>query len=244
VEDRRAALEVLLAHAPSEPERASLQAQAAALPVREVPVAVGALEEEVARRRSEEPPSDELAEACGRLAEQELRRGRLELAEALFEEQAGTWEQLGRADAALSALLRVRQLREDEGDDAGAAAVELRRAALYRDARFDLAAAEECLLKGFELQRAVEVARAGAELARRREDAAAEADWLDRQLLVLEAPTERAAVLLQLAALFLDKLAAPRPAEAAAREAVRLHPEAPGAAAVLARAQAAVAEGA
>lgn len=242
VEDRRLALEVLLANAPTEPERASLRAQAAALPVREVPVSIGALEEEVARRRAEGPPTEALAEACGRLAEQEMRRGRLELAESLFEEQAGLWEQLGRADAALSALLRVRQLREDEGDEAGAAAVELRRAVLYRDARFDLAAAEECLLKSFELQRAVEVARAGAELARRREDAAAEADWLDRQLLVVNVPTERSAVLLQLAALFLDKLSAPRPAEAAAREAVRLHPDAPEAAAVLARAQAAVAE--
>ncbi|MBM4381183.1 MAG: hypothetical protein FJ086_18070, partial [Deltaproteobacteria bacterium] len=163
-----------------------------------------------------------LAEAYGKLVALELRRGRVEAAGGLLAEQAQLFELAGQAGPALDALAQLRALKEDAGDVDAAVALELQRAALLRDATFDLVAAEEALLHAFELRRSADVARTGAELSRRREDVQAEADWLDRQLLVLEAPGRRAEVLVRLAQLFLGPLSAPKQAAAAAAEALRL----------------------
>ena len=171
-------------------------------------------------RRADVGPA--LEEVYGKLVALELRRGRVEAAGELLGEQAQLFELAGQAGPALEALARLRALKEDAGEVDAAVALELQRAGLFRDAKFDLAAAEESLLHAFELKRSLEVARMGAELARRREDVQAEADWLDRQLLVEEAPSGRALTLLQLARLFLGPLSAPKQAAAAAAEALRL----------------------
>ena len=174
----------------------------------------------VQARRADVGPG--LAEAYGKLVAVELRRGRVEAAGGLLREQADLFELAGQAGTALEALAQLRSLKEDAGEVDAAAALEVERAALLRDATFDLSAAEEALLHAFELKRSLEVARTGAELSRRREDVQAEADWLDRQLLVLDAPPERASVLVRLARLFLEHLSAPKQAAAAAAEALRL----------------------
>lgn len=174
----------------------------------------------VQARRADVGPA--LAEGYAKLVALELRRGRVEAAGELLREQADLFELSGQAGTALEALAQLRALKDDAGDVDAAAALEVERATLLRDATFDLAAAEEALLHAFELKRSAEVARTGAELSRRREDVQAEADWLDRELLVVEAPAQRARTLVRLAHLFLDHLAAPKQAAAAAAEALRL----------------------
>jgi tetratricopeptide (TPR) repeat protein len=139
-----------------------------------------------------------------------------------LEEEAQLAEASGRADEALRTLQALRELCEDEGDTQRAAGYERRRGELFRDARLDLLAAEAAFARSFELLADLEVARAGEALARRRDDAAATADWVERTVDLLVAPKDRALAFLELARLYDGPLSANAQAEAAAREALAL----------------------
>ncbi|MBX5480766.1 MAG: tetratricopeptide repeat protein [Myxococcaceae bacterium] len=179
--------------------------------------------------------TQELMHELLQVAELSLAAGDDEGAIAAWEEEAALAEQSGRVDEALRTLQGLRELCEDEGDLARAASYERRRAELLRDARLDLDAAEAALQKAFELSPSLEVARQGEQLARRRDDAAAEADWIERSIDLYDDLAERSRAFLALAKLFDGPLAAPAQAEAAARQALAIDPSLEEAEALLVR---------
>ncbi|MBU8895496.1 flagellar hook-length control protein FliK [Corallococcus sp. M34] len=140
---------------------------------------------------------------------------------AAYEEEARLAEDTGRADEALRALVDLRELLTEQGRPADAAAHERRRAELLRDVKLDLSAAEEALESAFALAADLGTARLGAALAERRDDASAEARWLERGLPLLTETPARAPVLLRLARLNLGVLADSAKAEGFLREALR-----------------------
>lgn len=150
-----------------------------------------------------------------------LKAGDVDLAIASFMEEARLAEDTGRLDEALRALAAMRDLLNARGKPAAAAAYERRRAELFRDAKLDLAAAEESLERAFSLHAELWTAQMGASLAERRDDAAAEARWLERALPLQAESKEQANLLLRLARLHLDGLADSAKAETFLRDALR-----------------------
>ncbi|TQF15354.1 flagellar hook-length control protein FliK [Myxococcus llanfairpwllgwyngyllgogerychwyrndrobwllllantysiliogogogochensis] len=140
---------------------------------------------------------------------------------AAHEEEASLAEATGRADDALRALADARDLLESRGRAPEAAACERRRAELLRDVKLDLAAAESALDRAFSLAEDLGTARLGAALAERRDDADAEALWLERALPLLDDAKEAAALRLRLAKLHLGVLADTEEAERFLRGALR-----------------------
>lgn len=159
-----------------------------------------------------------------RIASSCVESGDVEGAISAYEEEATLAETVGRVDDALQSLVAIRQLCEDEGEEVRAAVYERRRAELLRDAKLDLDGAEASLQKSFELHKSLETALLGMSLSRRREDHAAEADWVERSIDLRRSPEDRARALLELARLFENRLNARSQAEAAAREALKSDP--------------------
>ncbi|MCP3105545.1 flagellar hook-length control protein FliK, partial [Myxococcus sp. K15C18031901] len=141
---------------------------------------------------------------------------------AAYAEEARLAEETGRVDEALRSLADARDLQEAQGRPAEAAACERRRAELLRDVKLDLAASEAALDRAFSLAEDLGTARLGAALAERRDDAEAEALWLERALPLLEDAQEGAALRLRLARLHLGVLSDASQAEHYLREALRL----------------------
>ncbi|MBZ4408850.1 flagellar hook-length control protein FliK [Myxococcus sp. XM-1-1-1] len=140
---------------------------------------------------------------------------------AAYDEEARLAESTGRADDALRALADARDLLESRGRPAEAAVSERRRAELLRDVKLDLSAAEGALDRAFSLAEDLGTARLGAALAERRDDAEAEALWLERALPLLDDARQAAALRLRLAKLHLGVLADAEEAERFLREALR-----------------------
>ncbi|XXF77129.1 flagellar hook-length control protein FliK [Myxococcaceae bacterium GXIMD 01537] len=150
-----------------------------------------------------------------------LEAGDVDLAITTFVEEARLAEDSGRIDEALGALAALRELLVRQGKPAAAAGYERRRAELLRDAKLDLPAAEEALERAFSLAKDLWTARLGASLAERRDDASAEARWLERALPLQPEVREQGALLLRLARLHLDALADSAKAEGFLRDALR-----------------------
>ncbi|QSQ12977.1 flagellar hook-length control protein FliK [Myxococcus landrumensis] len=140
---------------------------------------------------------------------------------AAYEEEARLAENTGRADDALRALADARDLLQSRSRAPEAAACERRRAELLRDVKLDLPAAESALDRAFSLAEDLGTARLGAALAERRDDAEAEALWLERALPLLEDAKEAASLRLRLAKLHLGVLADVEEAERFLRGALR-----------------------
>jgi len=139
-------------------------------------------------------------------------------------EAADLAEQAGRAEEALSMLESTREMLEQEGNGALAARVECRRAELLRDVRLDLAAAAEALERSFRLAAELNTARLGGALARQRDDARAEAEWLTREVPLCGSARERGYALLALARLYEGPLGNVERTEQALREALQALP--------------------
>ena len=140
---------------------------------------------------------------------------------AAYGEEARLAEDSGRIDEALEALGALRQLLEAQSKPAAAAAHERRRAELLQNVKLDLPAAEESLERSFQLKADLETVQMGEALATRREDAAAQARWLERMLPLQAAAQEQGGVLLRLARLHLGELSDTGKAEGFLREALR-----------------------
>ncbi|AEI64797.1 flagellar hook-length control protein FliK [Corallococcus macrosporus] len=138
-----------------------------------------------------------------------------------YQEEARLAVDLGRADDALRALADARDLLEARGQQSEAAACERYRAKLLRDVKLDSAGAEAALERAFGLAVDLGTAKLGAAMAERRDDAVAEARWLERALPLLDTPSEAAAVLLRLARLNLGVLSDAAKAEELLRSALR-----------------------
>ncbi|GHG94093.1 flagellar hook-length control protein FliK [Comamonas sp. JC664] len=162
----------------------------------------------------------ELLAELRQVASLSLQAGAQEDALAAYQEEARLAVDLGRADDALRALADARDLLEAQGQHAEAAACERYRAKLLRDVKLDPAAAEAALERAFALAVDLGTAKLGAALAERRDDAAAEALWLERALPLLEEGREAATVLLRLARLHLGVLSDVEKAEALLRSAL------------------------
>jgi len=148
--------------------------------------------------------------------------GDLEGAIAACSEHARLAESSGRVDECLRSLNALRFLLEKEGRLDEAADCERHRAEMLRDAKLDLTAAEAALERAFALSGQLDTARMGVELAVRRDDASAEARWLERSLPLLPATSSRALSLLRLARLYLEGLGDSGKAEGFLREALLL----------------------
>jgi tetratricopeptide (TPR) repeat protein len=135
-------------------------------------------------------------------------------------EHAHLAEVAGRVDESLRTLEALCFLLESEGRLDEAADHVRHLAEMLRDAKLDLPAAEVALERAFSLCAQLDTARMGIELAARRDDAAAEARWLERALPLLPETRERAASLLRLARLHLDVLDGADKAEGFLREAL------------------------
>ncbi|MFY0581148.1 tetratricopeptide repeat protein [Cystobacter fuscus] len=135
-------------------------------------------------------------------------------------EHAHLAEMSGRVDEAMRSLKALCFLLEKEGREDEAAACERHRAEMLRDVKLDMSAAEAALERSFALFPQLDTARMGMELTSRRNDAAAEARWLERALPLMPATPARARSLLRLARLFLDELGDTDKAEGFLREAL------------------------
>ncbi|NMO15257.1 flagellar hook-length control protein FliK [Pyxidicoccus fallax] len=149
-----------------------------------------------------------------------LQAGDMAAALAAWKEEARLAQDTGRADDALRALADARDVLESRGQAAEAAACERRRAELLRDVKLDPAASEAALERAFALAADLGTAKLGAELAERRDDAEAEARWLERALPLLKDTREAATMRLRLARLHLGVLADVAKAEGFLREAL------------------------
>ena len=128
--------------------------------------------------------------------------------------------ELGHTDEAVEALSTLRDALEAQGARPPAAQAEARRAELLLSARRDALGAETALRRSFELHPSVHTALRAAELAARREDVRAQAEWLERALPLQEGPAARGEALLQLAGLHADGLADEGRAESLLRDAL------------------------
>ncbi|MBZ4419259.1 flagellar hook-length control protein FliK [Myxococcus sp. RHSTA-1-4] len=163
----------------------------------------------------------ELLSELRQVATLSLQAGDEAAALAAWREEARLAEDTGRADDALRALADARDVLEARGQAAEAAACERHRAELLRDVKLDPAASEAALERAFGLAADLGTARLGAGLAERRDDAEAEARWLERALPLLEDAREAATLRLRLARLHLGALADVAKAEGFLREALR-----------------------
>jgi tetratricopeptide (TPR) repeat protein len=163
----------------------------------------------------------ELLAELRQVATLSLQAGDEAAALAAWKEEARLAEDTGRADDALRALADARDALAARGQAAEAAACERRRAELLRDVKLDPAASEAALERAFGLAADLGTARLGAALAERRDDAEAEARWLERALPLLEDTREAAATRLRLARLHLGALSDVPKAEGFLREALR-----------------------
>ncbi|MBF5042480.1 flagellar hook-length control protein FliK [Aggregicoccus sp. 17bor-14] len=141
-----------------------------------------------------------------------------------YEEHALRAEELGRADEALETLTALGALLVERAEPARAAGCERRRAELLRDVKLDLAGAGEALERAHALHPELATVQLGLALALRRDDAAAEARWLERSVALLPVGAAQARALLRLGQLLLGPLADTERAEAALREALRCEP--------------------
>ncbi|HYH97269.1 flagellar hook-length control protein FliK [Hyalangium sp.] len=239
-QDPRGAFEVLVTHAKSLPpseeavqrlvalsERAraslaemdvaaSLLARAAEMASEPLP-----LRQRLASLYREQGRTLELLAELRRVAMLSIQLEELDAAVAAYGEEARLAEDSGRMDEALEALGALRDLLESQDKPSAAAAHERRRAELLRDVKLDLPAAEESLERSFRLKADLETAQMGEALSARREDAAAQARWLERMLPLQAGEREQGVVLLRLARLYLGVLADSGKAEGFLRDALR-----------------------
>ncbi|HVG57281.1 MAG TPA: flagellar hook-length control protein FliK [Hyalangium sp.] len=239
-QDPRGAFEVLVTHAKSLPPSeetaarlvelsdrarasladvdvaASLLARAAEMSSEPLP-----LRQRLAELYREQGRTQELLSELRRIATLSIQLEDLEAASAAYAEGARLAEDSGRMDEALEALAAFRDLLLSQDKPSAAAAHERRRAELLRDVKLDLPAAEEALERSFQLKADLETAQMGESLAKRREDAAAQARWLERMLPLQAGEREQGQVLLRLARLNLGVLENPSKAEGFLRDALR-----------------------
>ncbi|OJH39302.1 tetratricopeptide repeat protein [Cystobacter ferrugineus] len=238
-DEPRASFEVLVAHARALPpsvataqrlvvlsERAresladtslaaSLLAQAAKMAEHPLP-----LHEALAALHREAGQLPELMGQLQLIASLNEEAGQRDAAISACAEHAHLAEMSGRVDEAMRSLKALCFLLEKEGREDEAAACERHRAEMLRDVKLDMSAAEAALERSFALFAQLDTARMGMELASRRDDAAAEARWLERALPLMPATPARARSLLRLARLFLDELGDTARAEDSLRDAL------------------------
>lgn len=239
-QDPRGAFEVLVAHARSLPpseeavERLVALSERARASLADVDVAASllaraaeisaqplSLRQKLAALYREQGRTQELLAELRRIAALSVQLEELDAAVTAYSEEARLAEDVGRIDEALEALSALRDLLESQEKPAAAAAHERRRAELLRDVKLDLPAAEESLERSFRLNADLETTQMGESLAARREDAAAQARWLERMLPLQAGAHEQGGVLLRLARLYLGVLADSAKAEGFLRDALR-----------------------
>jgi tetratricopeptide (TPR) repeat protein len=171
----------------------------------------------------------ELLSTLKALAAEARAAGEADTALAALDELSRVAAELGRGEEALAALEALRDGQEQAGRRGPAADAEFRRAELLLSVRRDVGAGEAALRRSFELQPEVRAALRAAELAARREDTRAQAQWLERAVPLYATAAERAEARVALADLCLGTLEDGARAEALLREAlaeVRRHPAA------------------
>ena len=166
----------------------------------------------------------ELMQELHTLASRALAARDLPTATVALEEEAQLAETVGRVDDALTSLAQLTELCREKNERVLAAEYERRRAEIFRDAKLDLVSAQEALEKSYGFYPDLRTAQLGVTLAARREDAAVEARWVEREVELATAPPERAHAQLRLAQLQASSLQSRDRAEVSAREALRTLP--------------------
>jgi len=158
------------------------------------------------------------------IADLSAKAGDAQSAIDTYQQAASLSEQTGRVDDALDALRLARDLSLSQGDREGAASQERRRAALLREFKLDLPAAEAALEQSFEWAPQLETAQLGRVLSQQRADPKSEAAWLQRSIALHARTDDQAAAFFELAQLQAGPLSSRPEAESAAREALALDP--------------------